>query len=123
MFLPRRAELLGADGANVMEVGQCLFRLLTLIRQHEVVFPMASVQYFHERTKRYLHLMNELGLADKPKEHFLQHLAGRILEQGSPTWYSNWIDESINRLLRDVAAWGPRSCARCANPQGVPEGL
>ena len=40
----------------------------------------------------------------KPKDHVLQHLSLRIMEQGSPALYGNWLDESLNKLLRDVAA-------------------
>ena len=34
----------------------------------------------------------------------LIHLSLRIQYMGSPSLYGNWIDESVNRLLRDVSA-------------------
>ena len=48
--------------------------------------------------------MTKLGVSSKPKDHCLQHLSDRIRLQGSPAFYGNWLDESLNRLLRDVAA-------------------
>ncbi len=48
--------------------------------------------------------MRGLDSAFKPKGHMLMHMANRIRLQGSPSVYGNWVDESINRALKNVAA-------------------
>ena len=77
--------------------------LLTLIRANPITFPTRDYQAFHHSSKLYLRLMDDFGVAFKPKDHFLVHLSRRTQRMGSPSLYSNWTDESINRLLRDVA--------------------
>lgn len=101
-FLPGVAPKL-ANGANLLKAGQDLFRLLSLIREHPVTFPVRAQQDFHEHSLSYLSTMMLL-VGAKPKDHTLQHLSDRIRMQGSPAYYGNWLDESLNRLLRDVAA-------------------
>ena len=59
---------------------------------------------FHDCSFSYLQAMHQLGLDPKPKDHMLCHLASRSLQQGSPALYANWYDESINKMLRDIAS-------------------
>jgi hypothetical protein len=35
-----------------------------------------------------------------PKHHLCFHLVGNLLRHGNPTWYANWQDESLNRILK-----------------------
>ena len=77
--------------------------MMDLIRKNPVTFPMSAIQEFHDCAKTYLGLLDDLGLDPKPKDHTLQHQSDHILRLGSPAMYGNWLDESINRLLRDVA--------------------
>ena len=35
-----------------------------------------------------------------PKHHMLYHLIDSLVAFGNPSWYSNWLDESLNRLLK-----------------------
>ena len=35
-----------------------------------------------------------------PKHHVVVHLVHRLLFLGNPSWYSNWTDESLNRMLK-----------------------
>lgn len=37
-----------------------------------------------------------------PKHHMVFHLVHKIREQGNPTFYSNWEDESKNSTLKQV---------------------
>ena len=99
-------RLVPAISEPLLKAGQCLFELLSLIRQHKFVFPTVDVQRFHSASRTYLRIMHEgtFNLAPKPKDNFLIHLSRRIMWMGSPSLYGNWTDESINRLLREVAA-------------------
>ena len=49
-------------------------------------------------------MVHVVGLAAKPKDHMLFHLAHEIPFKGSPALYGCWLDESINRLLKSVAS-------------------
>ena len=104
VWLPLRRHLLGDDAGPIFRAGQCLIGLLSLIRRHPVTFPVAAIQEFHDYSFRYLELIESLGLRAKPKDHCLQHMSLRICEQGSPALYANWLDESLNKLLREVSA-------------------
>ena len=101
--LPRRA-VLAHDGPLILQAGEHLMKLLTLIRVMPWRPAMSDVQRFHHSAKQYLITMRELNVAAKPKDHMLMHLAHSIPWLGSPSKYGNWVDESLNRLLRDVAS-------------------
>ena len=102
--LPVRADALGALRGPVRRAGQDLFRILQLIREGGDAFSLPAIQEFYERGRSYLQTMHELGVTPKPKDHMLMHLAERIRVQGGPSVYGNWLDESINKTLKDVAA-------------------
>ena len=91
-------------GRRLFSHGEHLFELLTLIRTHPVTFPAIAVQRFHRACKGYLKCMDDLAILPKPKDHFLQHMSDRAAWLGAPALYGCWKDESLNRLLRDVAA-------------------
>ena len=97
-------SMFGDDGRDIRGAGGNLLRLLELIRLHPVSFPMGHVQEFHDNSFEFLKRYNRLRIVPKPKDHMLVHMSNRIRRQGSPTLYGCWLDESINRLLRDVAA-------------------
>jgi len=94
---------LGADGHLVLEAGEDLFALLTLIRSHPMSMPVGIYQRFYFHAKRYLQKLAVLDIGERPKDHMLIELASRIPMFGSPKLYGCWEDESLNRLLRDVA--------------------
>ena len=105
VVLPSRGHVIPlAQRGEIFMAGGCLMGLLDLIRKHPIRFPISDVQAFHEKAKSYLSAMQDLGVREMPKDHYLVHLADRIRFQGSPALYGNWLDESLNRLLRDVAA-------------------
>ena len=91
------------DWHLVSGAGEDLFSMLCLIRSHPKIMPVAANQRFHRAAKGYLTKMKDLHQEPKPKDHFLIELANRISVMGSPQLYGNWEDESINRLVRDVA--------------------
>ena len=88
----------------VASAGSSLLGLLRATRNHQYVFTAAAVQRFYVDSKEYIKAMKSLGWKLKPKDHMLMHIAFRVPYLGSPALYANWLDESHNRLLRDVAA-------------------
>ena len=102
--VPRSQGSLGELGGPLLRAGRNLLRILTLIRENPVTFPIAAIQTFHDAARSYEDTMTALGMNPKPKDHMLMHMSNRLRQMGSPALYANWIDESHNRLLRDVAA-------------------
>ena len=90
--------------SDVKRAGVALLSLHRLIHEHPRVFPPSAVQSFVDNTKRYLKVVEKLKWHTKPKDHQLMHLAHRALEMGSPALYANWVDESLNRHLKGIAA-------------------
>ncbi len=35
-----------------------------------------------------------------PKHHMMYHLIGSLAANGNPDWYSNWVDETLNKTLK-----------------------
>ena len=101
---PHFRACLGDSLDLIATAGTCLLGLLQAIRTNPIVFNGAAVQRFYMDSRRYIEAMESLGRKLKPKDHMLMHMAFRIPYLGSPALYSNWLDESHNRLLRDVAA-------------------
>ena len=89
---------------TILAAGQSLMSILQLIRDNPITFRAAQVQQFHDASKGYLRIMQSLGVRPKPKDHMLMELSYGCRYLGSPALYSNWADESLNRLLRGVAA-------------------
>ena len=50
--------------------------------------------------KRYIVLMNDYPAAYIPKVHLSMHLIYRTTRQGAGNLYSNWLDESLNKILK-----------------------
>ncbi len=46
---------------------------------------------------------------DIPKRHLMSHVLDRIPYMGNPRLYANWLDESLNKLLKAAC----RSVAQC----------
>jgi len=100
---PGAAARLGEGGALILQAGQDLLNMLRLIREFKKKMPAAAIQEFHHAAKGYLRKINQLAFLVKPKDHMLQEMSLRVAHMGSPQLYGNWHDESLNRLLRDVA--------------------
>jgi hypothetical protein len=89
---------------DVKRAGVALLALHRHIHENPRAFPPAAVQSFVGNTKRYLKVVEKLKWHTTPKDHQLMHLAHRALEMGSPALYASWLDESLNRHLKSIAA-------------------
>ena len=96
-------QKLGEDGHLVQQAGENLCSILDMIRQNPKRMPINLVQNFHTCAKGYLRLLPILGVLPKPKDHMLMEMAIHLTRVGSPQLYGCWVDEGLNRLLRDVA--------------------
>ena len=99
---------MGADiGKPMYDAGIHLFQIFEIIRKSRPKrMPPAMIQQFHYHAKGYLTLVPVLGLYYKPKDHMVMEMSLHLARLGSPKLYGCWTDESLNRLLRDVAGGG-----------------
>ena len=102
-LLPAKLIHLGEEGPLMLEAGRHLFSILEIIRKNSKSCPAAEIQKFHIAAKGYLVSAESLRVVPKPKDHMLLEMSLGIAFWGSPKLYGNWQDESLNRLLRDVA--------------------
>ena len=104
--LPPRLHFLGSDAADILKAGQSSLKILEIIRSHPrgTMMSACAIQSFHREAKTYLQAMEDLRVVAKPKDHMLMEMSDRLGFMGSPSLYGNWLDESLNRLLRDVAS-------------------
>ena len=92
------------NAVEIRRAGNALLTILSLIRQHRRVFPVEVVQQVFDATSRYLQMHLKLGWAEKPKHHQLMHLCKSIQFLGSPSLYGNWYNETLNKLVKQIAS-------------------
>ena len=74
--------------------------------------------------ERHLDSITALGIAKKPKHHALMEMATRTWDVGSPALWACWLDESLNKTVRDLGAhahklvWNQRVLTDFINCQG-----
>lgn len=61
-------------------------------------------QEFCSLASEHLELAKSIGIRLRPKHHSLLEMGVRSAECGSPSLGSCWADESINRVLKTIAA-------------------
>ena len=95
-----RAARLGAQGARHKAAGQALADFVQHFESCKVVLTPAEVQRAYDLYQRHLALTDEFGDMHIPKRHVLFHALDKLGSFGNPRFYSNWYDESLNRMLK-----------------------
>ena len=101
--LPPGTDPASPRGQTLIDGGRALLDMLTIIRSCPKGCTAAQTQSFYRSAKTYLRMLMVLKIKFKPKDHMLLEMSTRVPFQGSPSLYGCWQDESLNRLLRDVA--------------------
>ena len=52
--------------------------------------------------------MDDLGIDPKPKFHAWVHLATDVYEKGSPALKACWVDEGLNKILKNTGSGAHR---------------
>ena len=99
--LPHHDELLAA--------GECLSKVFFLSKTQPLTMPRHVSQQLFDATQRYLMLAEDAQIASTPKTHFMLEAARRVRHHGNFKFYSCFLDESLNLVLRDMAAFAHRS--------------
>ena len=64
-------------------------------------WPLFSTQENFRLYNLHISLMVPFGCYT-PKHHIVYHLLGNLWTHGSPNMYANWVDEALNRTLKQV---------------------
>ncbi len=90
------------EGQTLCASGDALLRLIALMDDKPSVMSAADAQEFCSCLKRFVVLAQAMGMPMQHKLHCMMHVANRILSEGNPSSYANWLDESLNRCLADA---------------------
>ena len=103
--------------------------LVTMMRLHTEfghgLMPPAAAQEYVEAVCEHLNCCAALGARSMPKHHMMMELAARLLWFGAPSAYGCWEDESLNGVLKPIAArahrlvWGRRVLAEWGRSAGL----
>jgi hypothetical protein len=112
-------ELLKHDAVpfrdDLVVAGEAMKEWLTIIRSKPVRLDPASHQQLMDCMVRALVHCEQGRVHDVPKFHMFAHASQRAYTHGNPRFYSTFVDESLNLLLRTIAAFAHRAhqVARC----------
>ena len=94
------AERVGAGATVLQEAGTMLVRLVGTMDEHEFTMPDHAVQHSLDLWKRFLVLTDDIEVLHTPKRHLIAHMIQTIPLLGNPRMYANWLDESLNKVLK-----------------------
>eukprot|EP00959_Pyramimonas_sp_CCMP1952_P171959 3592895-Pyramimonas_sp.AAC.1 len=84
--------------------GRCLVDYMDILKHEGRAISRPTCRQLIELAVRHVTLMQEMGANLAPKSHLFVHLTQRILRCGNPRSYSTFLDESLNRVLSEIAA-------------------
>ena len=76
----------------------------TMTHENPEVFDDDQCQTFVTLAVGGLGALQDLGVEPKPKCHAIAHMAGDVYEKGSPALWATWVDEGLNKMLKDVGS-------------------
>ena len=97
------------DADSLLVAGSVLQDYLQLLVVSPAKVPLQTCQTLMDLCIRHLRLLSEAGVHYTPKHHLWCHLTLRIRTAGNPRCYSTFLDESLNRVLANIAAKAHRS--------------
>ena len=108
VLISRCGTALGDSLAATVRAHSALVTVKDIITNHPVMVPPTDAQRLMDATKIALRMMQELGVPPKPKMHAMVHLAHDAREKGSPALHGTWLDEGLNRVLKQMASGAHR---------------
>jgi hypothetical protein len=97
------------EACYLIGAGDSLMTYFELLEKSGIVVTPADLQAMFDAVKRHVNMACKAGVDCKPKHHQLVHLVDRTMKHGSPSWYSTFEDESLNRVLKKVGEAAHRS--------------
>ena len=87
------------DWQRLESAGQALDSIIDIWRKHTWTVPAHDRKKAMELDVRHVALMAPYD-AYIPKHHIFFHLLARTEYQGNPLVYATWLDESLNKVLK-----------------------
>jgi len=100
--LEKHVRRLGAEGARLLAAAKALENFVRLFSAAAPHLTSDQIQEAWSRWKQHLALTQEIPELQIPKRHVMFHLLEKLPFLGNPRYYSNWLDESLNRMLKDA---------------------
>ena len=89
------------DGAADLLTGaRALVRMMLIWKKGGRTLQTSEVQESFDCYNEFLAKTRDFDDLDLPKKHMLLHMLERLTDVGNPTFYSNWLNESLNKLLK-----------------------
>ena len=85
-----------------MQAGEALERFITVIEAAAPNPSPSDFQAMYDAWLSFLHLTEEVGELKMPKRHMGNHLVDNVRRHGNPKRYANWLDEGLNRELKQA---------------------
>ena len=82
---------------------------LDLVSVSDFLLSIDEQQRMCDHMQRHLANCERAMISFAPKHHFFAHMSSAVGFNGNPRFYSTFLDESLNLLLRNVAAFAHRS--------------
>ena len=95
--------------AEMLAAGRALKSWVDICRGEPLLVSRASAQRLSDVATRHLLMCERAQISFVPKHHMFSHSAVRLRAMGNPRQYSTFLDESLNLLLRAVAASAHRA--------------
>ena len=93
---------------ELLVASEALLEWLDTIRASPLNVPGAAQQRMADCAVRHLVMCERAMVTFVPKSHMFAHLCHRTVVHGTPKHYSTFLDESLNLLLRNLAAGAHR---------------
>ena len=77
-----------------------LVGIVRIMARHGINMPLGAVQEMLDMWKRFQALTEDIDCLHTPKRHALTHMILKTPRQGNPRGYANWLDESLNKVLK-----------------------
>ena len=98
--LRQRVSVDGPEGPALLAAGEALLSLIELWKDAGARLSAQEIQATVDYWVTFLRLTSPFEDMAFPKRHVVSHLVTKASFFGNPNLYSNWEDESLNRLLK-----------------------
>ena len=100
-LFPRYGERLGPHWQRLLKAGQCLDRIVEIWHSNGWTIPAEQRKESIAMYCQHIAMMSVFSCFT-PKHHLVFHLLFRQGAQGNPAKYSTWLDESLNKVLKQA---------------------
>lgn len=101
-LLQRYLNQLPPVAERLMEAGHCLCEYINLLRNCGTNVPVETARSVHRCWLRFRTLSRVVPEVEGPKLHLMLHVAHRIAMQGNPWHTATWLDETLNKMLKQT---------------------